>query len=83
MTSCIKTREAAEICHKEPAMDAFTFCPVCRQGQCGHLLDRRVDPAADFRRDTFNQLRAHASTPLDLGVARFASDVVALLSVTK
>jgi hypothetical protein len=48
----------------------FHFCPVCRRPQCGHLLPR----------DTFGTLAASASTPLDLGVARFAAEVFALVN---
>ena len=47
-------------------------CPVCRREDCGHLLRRRSN-------ETFNSLKAKAETPLDLGVARFAAEVIDLM----
>lgn len=45
------------------------FCPVCRRDQCGHMLET-----------VFEALRSFAKTPLDLGIARFADDVISLMS---
>jgi hypothetical protein len=52
----------------------YHFCPVCRRQSCGHLLAAPVK-----RDDIFDSLKRAAQTPLDLGVARFTAEVVALL----
>jgi hypothetical protein len=50
------------------------FCPVCRRPSCNHLL-----PTKQSRDAILEALRNKAQNPLDLGVARFAADVVELL----
>jgi len=57
-----------------------TYCPVCNQEppECEH---RDHETAARMiRARALRELRPAAQTPVDMGVARFAADVIALLA---